>query len=192
MKLVFATHNAHKAAELQKLVPSSVELITLSEVGLKAEIPEVSLTIEGNALIKARYVWAKYKLNCFADDTGLEIEALNGAPGVYSARFAGPAKSAEDNIRLVLEKMKGQANRKARFRTVIALIMNGKEHLFEGIAEGEITTEKGGSSGFGYDPIFKPNGSSRTFAELPMIEKNRISHRGIAVQKLLSFLQQNA
>lgn len=188
MKLVFATHNHNKAEEIQKLMPAHIEILTLNDLGLKAEIPEVSLTLEGNALIKARYVWAKYKMNCFSDDTGLEIEALNGAPGVYSARYAGPAKNANDNMNLVLKHLEGSVNRKARFRTVIALIDNGREHLFEGIAEGEITLTKSGTGGFGYDPIFKPVGSSKTFSEMSLIEKNRISHRGKAINKLVEYL----
>jgi XTP/dITP diphosphohydrolase len=188
MKLVFATHNPNKAAEIQKLMPASVEILTLDDLGLKAEIPEVALTLEGNALIKARYVWAKYKMNCFSDDTGLEIEALKGAPGVFSARYAGWPKNPEDNLKLVLRNMAGQQNRKARFRTVIALVNEGKEHLFEGIAEGEITTAKSGTDGFGYDPIFKPNGSSKTFSEMSMEEKNAISHRGKAMARLVEFI----
>jgi XTP/dITP diphosphohydrolase len=188
MKLVFATHNPNKAAEIQKLMPATVEILTLDDLGLKAEIPEVALTLEGNALIKARYVWAKYKIPCFSDDTGLEIEALNGAPGVFSARYAGSAKNADENMNLVLKKLDGHANRKARFRTVIALVADGKEHIFVGIADGEITHSKSGTAGFGYDPIFKPVGSSQTFSEMSMDEKNAISHRARAVNKLVEFI----
>lgn len=188
MKLVFATQNNNKAAEIQKLMPSMVQIVTLKDIGCNVDIPETAKTLEGNALIKARYVWTKYKVGCFADDTGLEIGFLKNEPGVFSARYAGEQKNADDNMNLVLEKLKDQTNRKARFRTVIALIVDGIEYLFEGIVEGEITEKKSGKDGFGYDPIFKPTGSEKTFAEMTMEEKNKISHRGRAIQKLVEFL----
>jgi len=188
MQLIFATQNQNKASEIQKLMPSMVQIQTLQDIGCMVDIPEISKTLEGNALIKARYIWEKYKLNCFADDTGLEIESLNGEPGVFSARYAGEEKNAEANMNLVLTNLMTHQNRKAQFKTVIALILDGEEYLFQGIVEGEITKEKSGEKGFGYDPIFKPNQSTKTFAEMTMEEKNQISHRGRAIQKLVEFL----
>lgn len=188
MKIVFATHNAHKVSEVQAVLGSEYQLVTATEAGISEEIPETQPTIEGNALQKARYVYEHTGLNCFADDTGLEVEALNGAPGVYSARYAGEHVSYADNNKLLLKKLAGCQNRKARFRTVIALILDGKEHLFEGRVEGTIATEPHGEGGFGYDPLFIPEGSQLTFAEMSPEAKNGISHRGRAVAKLVAFL----
>jgi len=188
MKLVFATNNAHKLEEIQELLGSRHEIVSLKEIQCQEEIPEEQETLEGNALQKARYVHDKYGLDCFADDTGLEIEALNNAPGVYSARYAGNAHDSEANMKKVLQNMRDITERRARFRTVIALIMEGKEYLFEGIVNGEILTSKHGHEGFGYDPIFRPEGFQESFAEMPLREKNKISHRGQAVRKLCQFL----
>lgn len=188
MKIVFATHNAHKISEVQAVLGSEYQLVTATEAGISEEIPETQPTIEGNALQKARYVYEHTGLNCFADDTGLEVEALNGAPGVYSARYAGEHVSYADNNKLLLKNLAGCQNRKARFRTVIALILDGKEHLFEGRVEGTIATEPHGEGGFGYDPLFIPEGSQLTFAEMSPEAKNGISHRGRAVAKLVAFL----
>lgn len=188
MKIVFATHNAHKVSEFQAVLGSEYQLVTATEAGISEEIPETQPTIEGNALQKARYVYEHTGLNCFADDTGLEVEALNGAPGVYSARYAGEHVSYADNNKLLLKNLAGCQNRKARFRTVIALILDGKEHLFEGRVEGTIATEPHGEGGFGYDPLFIPEGSQLTFAEMSPEAKNGISHRGRAVAKLVAFL----
>lgn len=188
MKIVFATHNAHKVSEVQAVLGSEYQLVTATEAGISEEIPETQPTIEGNALQKARYVYEHTGLNCFADDTGLEVEALNGAPGVYSARYAGEHVSYTDNNKLLLKNLAGYQNRKARFRTVIALILDGKEHLFEGRVEGTIATEPHGEGGFGYDPLFIPEGSQLTFAEMSPEAKNGISHRGRAVAKLVAFL----
>lgn len=188
MKIVFATHNAHKVSEVQAVLGSEYQLVTATEAGISEEIPETQPTIEGNALQKARYVYEHTGLNCFADDTGLEVEALSGAPGVYSARYAGEHVSYADNNKLLLKNLAGCQNRKARFRTVIALILDGKEHLFEGRVEGTIATEPHGEGGFGYDPLFIPEGSQLTFAEMSPEVKNGISHRGRAVAKLVAFL----
>lgn len=188
MKIVFATHNAHKVSEVQAVLGSEYQLVTATEAGITEEIPETQPTIEGNALQKARYVYEHTGLNCFADDTGLEVEALNGAPGVYSARYAGEHVSYADNNVLLLKNLAGCENRKARFRTVIALIVDGKEYLFEGRVEGTIATEPHGEGGFGYDPLFVPEGSQLTFAEMSSETKNKISHRGRAVAKLVAFL----
>ena len=188
MKIVFATHTAHKVSEVQAVLGSEYLLVTATEAGISEEIPETQPTIEGNALQKARYVYEHTGLNCFADDTGLEVEALNGAPGVYSARYAGEHVSYADNNKLLLKNLAGCQNRKARFRTVIALILDGKEHLFEGRVEGTIATEPHGEGGFGYDPLFIPEGSQLTFAEMSPEAKNGISHRGRAVAKLVAFL----
>ena len=189
MKLVFATNNPNKLKELQALVGDKYELLGLKDIGCFEEIPEEQPTLEGNARQKAFYVYEKYGYSCFADDTGLEVEALNGEPGVYSARYAGEAKDANANMNKLLHEMAKINNRKARFRTVISLVINGKEEQFEGIAEGEITREKSGDSGFGYDPVFMPEGFSKTFAEMELQDKNKISHRGRAVQKLVRYLQ---
>nr|WP_311466730.1 non-canonical purine NTP diphosphatase [uncultured Porphyromonas sp.] len=189
-KLVFASNNAHKLSEIRAILGDRIEIISLSDLQCHDEIPETADTLEGNALIKARYVWEHYGLYCFADDTGLEVEALGGAPGVYSARFAGEHASFEDNVRLLLERLSGVvAPRRARFRTVIALIDEYGTHFFEGSVDGEITLERSGDHGFGYDPIFRPEGREETFAQLTEQEKNSMSHRGRAVQKLVRYLQ---
>ncbi len=189
-KLVFASNNAHKLSEIRAILGDRIEIISLSDLQCHDEIPETADTLEGNALIKARYVWEHYGLYCFADDTGLEVEALDGAPGVYSARFAGEHASFEDNVSLLLERLSGvAAPRRARFRTVIALIDEYGTHFFEGSVDGEITLERSGDHGFGYDPIFRPEGRQETFAQLTEQEKNSMSHRGRAVQKLVRYLQ---
>ena len=189
-KLVFASNNAHKLSEIRAILGDRIEIISLSDLQCHEEIPETADTLEGNALIKARYVWEHYGLYCFADDTGLEVEALGGAPGVYSARFAGEHASFEDNVSLLLERLSGvAAPRRARFRTVIALIDEYGTHSFEGSVDGEITLERSGDHGFGYDPIFRPEGREETFAQLTEQEKNSMSHRGRAVQKLVRYLQ---
>ena len=188
MKICFATNNAKKIEEVEAALGSDFEIVSLQEIGCLEELPETGDTLEHNAFEKARYVKVNYGMDCFADDTGLEVDALSGAPGVYSGRFAGEPRSDERNLNLLLEKMKKKSNRKARFKTVIALIIDGEEYAFEGIAEGEILKEKIGSGGFGYDPIFQPTGYDKTFAELTMAEKNEISHRGKAVKSLIFFL----
>ena len=190
MKLVFATNNKNKIAELKAALGDQIELLTLAEVGCTDDIPETRDTLEGNALQKAEYLKNNYGYDCFADDTGLEVAALNGAPGVYSARYAGPQKQAEDNMNKLLNELKLCDGRQARFRTAIALILNGEQHVFEGEVKGEITRERSGAEGFGYDPVFQPEGYNRTFAEMNMIEKNAISHRGKAVKKLINFLNE--
>jgi XTP/dITP diphosphohydrolase len=191
MKIVFATQNQNKVKEIASILPNSIEIVSLADINCHQDIPETSPTIEGNAIQKATYVQEHFNLNCFADDTGLEIEALNGEPGVYSARYAGEAKNAEANMNKVLEKLNNQSNRKARFKTVIALIINNKLHTFEGVVNGNITENKKGEKGFGYDPIFIPEGYTQTFAELSLEEKNTISHRAIATKKLIDFLQKS-
>ena len=188
MKLVFATNNQHKLQEISHLLGNSIELLSLNDIGCSDDIPENQETLEGNAAEKSFFIYNKFQLNCFADDTGLEIEALNGEPGVYSARYAGAEKSSENNMNLVLAKMAKIKNRKARFRTVISLVTDGHEIQFEGIVDGWILEEKRGTTGFGYDPIFKPDESPHSFAEMSMVEKNKISHRGRAVQKLVEYL----
>lgn len=188
MNLIFATHNLHKTAEVRAIAGRRFTILNLRDIGCLEEIPETADTITGNALQKARYVSEKYGFDCFADDTGLEVEALDNRPGIYSARYAGEGCSYEDNVEKLLKEMKGFPNRKASFTTVIALILNGKEYLFEGKIEGEITTEPHGEGGFGYDPVFRPSGYSKTFAELGEEEKNKISHRAIATEKLMNFL----
>ena len=188
MKLVFATHNPNKLKEIQSLLPKEIELISLEDIGCNEDIPETSETISGNALLKAHYVKENFGFDCFADDTGLEVEALNGAPGVYSARYAGEEKSDEANIQKLISELKNEKNRSARFKTVIALIMNGKEHFFEGICKGEIIEDKRGNHGFGYDPVFVPSNQKKTFAEMELSEKNEFSHRGKAFGKLISFI----
>lgn len=189
MKLVFASNNKNKILEIKHQLPPEIELLSLEDIGCHEDIPETADTIEGNAILKADYVTSRYGYNCFADDTGLEVEALNGEPGVYSARYAGEQKSAEDNMDKLLEALQGNANRNARFKTVIALNMNGKQNLFTGIVNGTITTEKAGDKGFGYDPIFKPVGLNTTFAQLSLDEKAQLSHRGRAVTQLIDFLK---
>ncbi|OOG77937.1 non-canonical purine NTP diphosphatase [Flavobacterium sp. A45] len=191
MKIVFATNNAHKIHEIQSMLPESIEIISLESIGCNEEIPETADTIEGNAIMKANYVTEKYGYDCFADDTGLEVEALNGEPGVYSARYAGDQKSAEDNMDKLLVNLENSANRNAQFKTVITLNLKGKQYLFTGIARGVITLEKNGNLGFGYDPIFRPEGYQETFAQLSLETKNAISHRGKATRELIDFLNQN-
>ena len=188
-KLVFASNNAHKLAEIRSILAGRVEVVSLSDIDCHDDIPETADTLEGNALIKARHIWEHYGLYCFADDTGLEVDALDGAPGVYSARFAGEKATFEDNISLLLERLKGvPAPRRAAFRTVIALIDEYGTHLFEGSVAGQITEERLGGQGFGYDPVFLPAGQTKTFAQLTESEKNSMSHRGRAIQKLVSYL----
>ena len=189
-KLVLATNNAHKLEEVAAILGDQVELLSLNDIGCQADIPETAETLEGNALLKSSYIYKNYHLDCFADDTGLEVEALNGAPGVYSARYAGgEGHDAQANMLKLLHELDGKENRKAQFRTAISLILDGKEYLFEGVIKGEIIKEKRGDSGFGYDPVFMPEGYDRTFAELGNDIKNQISHRALAVQKLCEFLQ---
>ena len=188
-KLVFATNNAHKLDEISAILGEKVELLSLKDIHCDVDIPETADTLEGNAMLKAEYIHEHYGLDCFADDTGLEVEALNGAPGVYSARYAGEAHNSEANMQKLLQEMQGVTNRKAQFRTAICLILDGKKHLFEGIVKGEIIKEKRGGAGFGYDPIFMPEGYTRTFAELGNETKNKISHRALAVEKLCRFLK---
>ena len=189
-KLVFATNNAHKLEEVAAILGDQVELLSLNDICCQADIPETAETLEGNALLKSSYIYKNYHLDCFADDTGLEVEALNGAPGVYSARYAGgEGHDAQANMLKLLHELEGKENRKAQFRTAISLILDGKEYLFEGVIKGEIIKEKRGDSGFGYDPVFMPEGYDRTFAELGNDIKNQISHRALAVQKLCEFLQ---
>ena len=187
-KFVFATNNAHKLEEVTAILGDKIELLSMKDIHCHADIPETADTLEGNALLKARYIFENYNMDCFADDTGLEVEALNGAPGVYSARYAGDAHNSEANMRKLLQDMEGIENRKAQFRTVFALIINGKEHLFEGIVKGEITKHRCGSSGFGYDPVFIPEGYTQTYAEMANTLKNKISHRALATNKPCNFL----
>lgn len=189
-KLVFATNNKHKLEEVKNVVGDNFEIISLKDINCLEEIDETGNTLEANALIKARYIKEKYGYDCFGDDTGLEVEVLNGAPGVYSARYAGDNHDSQANKAKLLQEMDGKTNRKARFRTVIALILNGKEYLFEGCINGLIIEDERGSSGFGYDPIFVPHGYQQTFAELGDDIKNVISHRALATKQLCIFLQQ--
>lgn len=188
-KLVFATANQHKLEEVSAILGDRMELLSLKDIGCETDIPETADTLEGNALLKASYIHQTYGLNCFADDTGLEVEALHGQPGVYSARYAGAGRRADENMLKLLQNLQGVSNRKAQFRTAISLIIDGETHLFEGVVKGEITTEQHGSCGFGYDPIFRPDGYDQTFAELGSEVKNRISHRALAVSRLCAFLQ---
>lgn len=190
MRIVFATNNKHKLEEVKAVLGPGYELVTPQEVGVTEDIPEEQDTLEGNASQKSNYLYNKTGENCFADDTGLEVEALGGAPGVYSARYAGEAKDPAANMALLLENLKGEANRNARFRTVISLILDGKEYLFEGEVKGRIIDELHGTGGFGYDPIFVPEGHTRTFAEMSGEEKNGMSHRGRAVEKLALFFRE--
>ncbi len=190
MQLVFASNNKNKIKEIQQLLPSSIEILSLESIGCHEEIPETADTIEGNAILKANYVTQKYGYDCFADDTGLEATILNGEPGVYSARYAGEQRNSEDNMNLLLENLAGQSNRTAQFKTVIALNIKGQQQLFTGVAKGKITIEKSGNQGFGYDPIFQPEGYEETFADLALEIKNQISHRAKATQLLISFLNQ--
>ena len=190
-KLVFATNNSHKLRELSQIVQPDIELLSLNDIGCDDDIPETGPTLETNAAQKSYYIWDKYGLNCFADDTGLEIEALGNEPGVLSARYAGEARDSNANINKVLENLRNEANRRARFRCVISLVINGQETHFEGTVNGTIATEKHGNSGFGYDPVFIPDGYDQSFAELAPEVKNRISHRGRAVKMLVEYLRKN-
>ena len=195
MEIIFATGNAHKAIEAQKALGDTFTLIMPKELGLTEEIPENGDTLQANAIEKAEYLWKKFEKNCFADDTGLEVDALGGAPGVYSARYAGPEKGSEANMDKLLSELQaaeqagGEISRAARFRTVVALILDGELHLFNGVLEGSIAKERSGSQGFGYDPVFIPDGYSKTLAEISLEEKNAISHRGKAMRALAEFLQ---
>lgn len=191
MKLYFATQNQHKLNEVRKKLGDSFSLLDLSEFNLTSEIPETGKTLEENALLKSKFIYDHFKVNCFADDSGLEVESLGNAPGVYSARYAGEPKNDEKNMDKLLSVLKDNPNRKARFRTVISLILNGNEYSFEGIIKGKIIEERRGNDGFGYDPIFVPDGYEKTFAELTLEEKNKISHRALAVEKLVNFLLKN-
>ena len=188
MQLVAASNNKNKIKEIKQFLPSSINLMSLMDIECLEDIPETSDTIKENAIQKAQYVYDNYGFNCFADDTGLEVDALNGEPGVYSARYAGEQKNADDNMNLLLSKLQDKHDRNARFITVIALIIDGKLKCFEGIVEGKITRKKSGEEGFGYDPIFQPNGYNCTFSEMSIKEKNQISHRGKAVKKLIEYL----
>lgn len=191
LKLVCATNNAHKIREIKNLLPPQIELLSLQDIGCEEDIPETANTIEGNALQKAQYVKQNYGYDCFADDTGLEVEALNGEPGVYSARYAGEAKDSEANMQKLLHNLQGQTNRRARFKTVIALILEKNQYTFPGICEGEILPEKKGVQGFGYDPVFQPEGFQQSFAEMNLEEKSKMSHRARATRKLTDFLRKN-
>lgn len=188
-ELVFATNNQHKLDEIRQMLDGQIHILSLADIGCHVDIPETADTLQGNALQKARYVASHYNMDCFADDTGLEVEALDGAPGVHSARYAGgQGHDSQANMDLLLHNMEKKSDRKARFRTVIALIIKGEEHLFEGIVNGKILTERHGTDGFGYDPVFQPDGFDCTFAEMTASQKNAISHRGRATQKLVQFL----
>jgi len=191
MKLIFATHNQHKLQEIKLLLPKSIELVSLTDLNVTKDIPETGDTLKDNALIKAKYIYKRFGLDCFADDSGLEVEALNGAPGVYSARYAGLQKSDADNNQKLLAELKDKSNRNACFKTVISLYFNGNIHFFDGIIHGTIQLEIQGTQGFGYDPLFKPNSYNKTFAQMSTDEKSKISHRGLAVNKLVDFLSAN-
>lgn len=188
MKLIFATHNKNKAKEVKSLMPDFIELLSLDDINFHTEIEENATTLEGNAILKAKTIYEKTGINCFADDSGLLVDALNGAPGVYSARYAGSQKSDEDNIQKLLHELQNKSNRNAHFKTIMALIIDGKEYLFDGKIEGKIISEKLGTNGFGYDPIFVPDGYNETFAQLDTETKNKISHRARALQKMLEFI----
>ncbi len=188
MKLIFATHNINKLREIKSLIKSNIELISLDDVAFFDDIPEPFNTLHENASAKARHIYNRFRINCFADDTGLEVDTLDGKPGVMSARYAGESKSDKENIKKLINELSDKANRNARFRTVISLIMDDKEYFFEGIVNGSIIDIERGSNGFGYDPIFIPNGFNKTFAEMTMEEKNLLSHRSVAVKKLVNFL----
>jgi XTP/dITP diphosphohydrolase len=189
MQLVFASNNKNKIKEIQLLVSDTIQILSLEEIGCTEDIPETADTIEGNAILKANYVTEKFGFNCFADDSGLEVDALNGEPGVFSARYAGEPKDDENNIDKLLDNLKEIENKKANFKTVICLNLNGEQQLFTGIINGQIIAERVGTNGFGYDPIFVADGYQKTFAELTLEEKSNISHRGIAVKQLITFLQ---
>lgn len=190
MKLVFASNNEHKIAEIRAMLPKNIELLSLADIDCHADIPETAATIEGNAILKANYVKEHFGLDCFADDTGLEVESLGGAPGVYSARYAGEQKNPDDNIDKLISELSGNDNRSAQFKTVIAVNIGQNQCLFTGIVKGNITEKRIGTNGFGYDAVFRPEGSGRTFAEFSMDEKARLSHRGRAVSKLIDFLSE--
>lgn len=190
LKLVFATNNKHKLEEVQAML-TNFEIVSLAEINCFEDIPETADTLEGNAILKANFITEKYGLDCFADDTGLEVEALNNEPGVYSARYAGEDNNAEANMNKLLKNLENTQNRKAQFKTAIALNIQGKQFIFEGVCKGNILTEKRGNRGFGYDPIFMPNGFKRSFAEMDMNEKGNISHRGKAIEKLVTFLNEH-
>lgn len=185
--LVFSTNNQHKLQEVQAFIGDMFQLKTLKEIGCVDDIPETGTTFQANASQKSHYVYERFQISCFSDDSGLEVDALNGEPGVYSAHYSG-SRDAEENLQLVLKNMQGETNRAARFKCVISLILDGKEHFFQGSVEGKISTEKSGTAGFGYDPIFQPAGYDRTFSEMTAEEKNNISHRAIAIQKMVHFL----
>ncbi|MBF6597514.1 MAG: non-canonical purine NTP diphosphatase [Fermentimonas sp.] len=187
-KVVFATNNKHKLDEIRKITTGRIEILSLSDINCNEDIEETGTTLEENALIKVRYIKNKYGYDCFGDDTGLEVVALNGEPGVYSSRYAGEQCNSQDNMNKLISALQGADNRNAQFRTVIAAILNDKEHLFEGVVKGEITTEKRGSNGFGYDPVFMPSGYNQTFGELSDEIKNGISHRAVAMEKFIAFL----
>ncbi|OIQ18628.1 MAG: non-canonical purine NTP pyrophosphatase [Flavobacterium sp. MedPE-SWcel] len=189
MKIVFASNNKNKIQEIKQQLPEDIQILSLEDIGCTEEIPETADTIEGNAILKANYVTEKYGYDCFADDTGLEVEALNGEPGVYSARYAGKQKDVHDNMNKLLKALENSTNRSAQFKTVITLNLNNEQHLFTGIAKGEITSQKSGNEGFGYDPIFKPVGKNVTFAQISLKEKALLSHRGKAVTQLIAFLK---
>lgn len=189
MKLVFATNNKNKILEVQQMLPDDIEIVSLENIGCFEEIPETAPTIEENAIMKANYITKKYGYDCFADDTGLEVEALSGEPGVFSARYAGKQRNSDDNMDKLLDNLFNKSNRNAQFKTIIALNLNGTQQLFKGIVRGQITLEKLGNQGFGYDPIFKPEGYNQTFAQLSLEEKSVISHRGKATQQLINFLK---
>jgi XTP/dITP diphosphohydrolase len=191
VRLIFATHNKHKLSEIQQLLAPTMEVVSLENAGFFEAIEETGTTLEENALLKAKIVHSKFNINTFADDTGLEVDALGGAPGVYSARFAGESNNAEKNIEKLLDLLKGVKNRKARFKTIIALIHNNKEYFFEGVVEGQILLTPKGENGFGYDPVFQADGQQFSFAETDVQTKNAISHRGKAISKLVEFLNQN-
>ena len=188
MKLVFATNNLNKLAEVQKMLPESIQLLSLKDINCFEEVDETETTLEGNAQLKADYITNKFGYNCFADDTGLEVDSLDGKPGVYSARFAGEPSNSENNMQKLILDLENKTNRTAQFRTAVCLNIDDNQYLFEGICKGEILTKKQGEKGFGYDPIFKPEGYTTSFAEMSSEEKNTISHRGIAIQKLVAFL----
>jgi len=188
MEIVFATNNQNKLEEIQALLGPEIHLLNLKDIGLSGDLPEEQDTLEGNAFQKAKYVYDQYNANCFADDTGLEVDALNGAPGVYSARYAGDRKDAQDNMDKLLEELADKSNRRACFRTVISLLINGEEKRFDGVVQGTIIKNPRGIQGFGYDPVFQPDGYEVTFAEMPLDEKNKISHRSRAIKKLTHYL----
>ena len=189
MDICFATNNAHKVREINQLLGERFRMLSLADIGCQEELPENQTTLEGNSEEKASYVYQHYRVNCFADDTGLEVDALQGEPGVYSARYAGPQRSSEDNMRRLLRELADQPNRTAQFRTVITLWLDGQMHQFEGMVSGSIARERSGSEGFGYDPIFIPEGFTRSFADMTAEEKNQISHRGRAIRRLVQFLE---